>query len=127
MAGKRMPPYDFARPGLFEPFGRTLMCLQLGHSVFLGWTTDLLSLTRVSGKNSTADERGWTRILDAIKWADVAQKDLYWRRHQPPKSRSLPSCISAGRSLRIRRPWASMIPDSWSRLTASFTFSHACG
>src|SRR5690348_3227049 len=25
MAGKRMPPYDFARPGLFEPFGRTLM------------------------------------------------------------------------------------------------------
>src|SRR5262249_47630912 len=31
-------------------------------------------------------------------------------RHQPPKSRSWPSCMSGGRSLRIRRPSASMIP-----------------
>ncbi len=52
------------------------------------------------------------------------------RSHQPPKSRSLPSCISAGRSVRIRRPWLSMMPCSWSLRTAAFPRSTAaawCG
>lgn len=42
MAGKRMIPRNLARAGLLEPFGRTLMCLQLRHFYKLvpgGFTT----------------------------------------------------------------------------------------
>jgi hypothetical protein len=39
-----------ARPGLLEPFGRTLMCLQLGHWIFqdsTGVTVDFHSVARL--------------------------------------------------------------------------------
>ena len=37
MAGKCMPALDFAGTRLFEPFGRTLMGLQLWHIKFPGF------------------------------------------------------------------------------------------
>ena len=49
MTGKRMVTYHLARTGLLEPFRRTLMCLQLRHSIFPGLDCDFLSLPQRLG------------------------------------------------------------------------------
>ena len=44
MTGKRMVTDHLTRAGLLEPFRRTLMCLQLRHSIFPGLDCDFFSL-----------------------------------------------------------------------------------
>jgi hypothetical protein len=41
-----MVTYHFTRAGLLEPFRRTLMCLQLRHSIFPGLDCDFLSVSQ---------------------------------------------------------------------------------
>jgi hypothetical protein len=68
MAGERMPPRNFARPGLLETFGRTLVRLHLGHDFVLEIL--LIGGNRPKNRTTPSPRSGSGTTLESITCED---------------------------------------------------------